>query len=106
MNRTLGVLVRHWRTSTSLLLLACLALGYLLAAPAPPREIRIAVSTAADSAYSQAAEAYAARLEADGVAVTVTRYPGQMHGFASRAKVLPKAYDAIADMAKVLAAHQ
>jgi acetyl esterase len=51
-------------------------------------------------------EAYAARLEADGVAVTVTRYPGQMHGFASRAKVLPKAYDAIADMAKVLAAHQ
>lgn len=51
-------------------------------------------------------EAYAARLQKDGVAVTVTRYPGQMHGFASRAKLLPKAYDAIADMAKMLTAHQ
>jgi acetyl esterase len=51
-------------------------------------------------------EAYAARLQKDGVAVTVTRYPGQMHGFASRAKLLPKAYDAIADMTKMLTAHQ
>jgi acetyl esterase len=51
-------------------------------------------------------EAYAARLQKEGVAVTVTRYPGQMHGFASRAKVLPKAYDAIADMATMLTAHQ
>jgi TRAP transporter TAXI family solute receptor len=69
MNRTLGVLVRHWRISTVVLLLACLALGFLLAAPAPPREIRIAVSTAADSAYSQAAEAYATRLEETGFRV-------------------------------------
>ena len=51
-------------------------------------------------------EAYAARLKQEGVTVTVTRYPGQMHGFASRPKLLPKAYDAIADMAKVLTAHQ
>jgi acetyl esterase len=51
-------------------------------------------------------EAYAARLAKDGVDVTVRRYPGQMHGFASRAKLLPKAYDAIADMAAILKAHQ
>ena len=51
-------------------------------------------------------EAYAARLKSDGVAVTVTRYPGQMHGFASRPKLLPKAYDAVADMAALLTAHQ
>jgi len=44
-------------------------------------------------------EAYAARLAREGVVTTVRRYPGQMHGFASRAKLLPKAYDAIADMA-------
>jgi len=51
-------------------------------------------------------EAYAARLKSEGVTVTVTRYPGQMHGFASRPKLLPKAYDAIADMAATLTAHQ
>ena len=47
-------------------------------------------------------EAYATRLQKEGVAVTLTRYPGQMHGFVSRAKLLPKAYDAIADMAAML----
>ena len=51
-------------------------------------------------------EAHAARLQQEGVAVTVTRYPGQMHGFVSRARLLPKAHDAIADMAAVLTAHQ
>jgi acetyl esterase len=51
-------------------------------------------------------EAYAARLKSEGVAVTVTRYPGQMHGFASRPKLLSKAYDAVADMAALLIAHQ
>jgi len=51
-------------------------------------------------------EAYAARLAKEGVATTVRRYPGQMHGFASRAKLLPKAYEAIADMASLLKAHQ
>ena len=49
-------------------------------------------------------EAYAARLKAEGVAVTVTRYPGQMHGFVSRPKLLPKSYDAIADVAAFLKA--
>ena len=51
-------------------------------------------------------EAYAERLAREGVDVTVRRYPGQMHGFASRAKMLPKAYEAIADMAALLKAHQ
>jgi len=51
-------------------------------------------------------EAYAARLAKEGVDTKVRRYPGQMHGFASRAKVLPKAYEAIADMAALLKAHQ
>jgi acetyl esterase len=51
-------------------------------------------------------EAYAARLAKEGVATKVARYPGQMHGFASRAKLLPKAYDAIADMAALLKAYQ
>ena len=49
-----------------------------------------------------AGEAYAARLGKAGVATTVKRYPGQMHGFLSNAKLLPKANDAIADMATAL----
>ena len=51
-------------------------------------------------------EAYAARLKAEGVAVTVTRYRGQMHGFVSRPKLLPKSYAAIADIAAFMTAHQ
>jgi acetyl esterase len=47
-------------------------------------------------------EAYAARLGKAGVATTVKRYPGQMHGFLSNEKLLPKANDAIADMATAL----
>ncbi len=54
-----------------------------------------------DPLYAEDA-AYAARLKADGVPVTVKNYPGQMHGFVSRAKLLPKAYDAIAAMAALL----
>lgn len=61
--------IRHWIITTAVLLIGAVALGYSLAAPAPPRELRIAVGTAADSAYSQAAEAYAARLEATGFRV-------------------------------------
>jgi acetyl esterase len=57
-----------------------------------------------DPLYAEG-EAYAARLKQDGVPVTVTRYPGQMHGFLSRAKLLPKAYEAIADIAAVLKAN-
>jgi len=37
---------------------------------------------------------------------TVKRYPGQMHGFVSHAKVLPKAYNAIKDVAAVLKANR
>ncbi len=54
-----------------------------------------------DPLYSEGA-AYAERLKQDGVPTTVKVYPGQMHGFLSRAKLLPKAYDAIADIAAVL----
>jgi acetyl esterase/lipase len=51
-------------------------------------------------------KAYAARLEAAGVPVTVRNYPGQMHGFLSRAKLLPKAYEAIAEIAAALKAQR
>jgi acetyl esterase len=51
-------------------------------------------------------EAYAARLEKEGVATTVKRYPGQMHGFLSNAKLLPKAYDAIDQIAEALKRRQ
>jgi acetyl esterase len=50
-------------------------------------------------------EAYAARLKTEGVAVAVKRYPGQMHGFLSRARLLPRAYDGIADIAAALKAN-
>ncbi|HWK96316.1 MAG TPA: alpha/beta hydrolase [Pseudolabrys sp.] len=51
-------------------------------------------------------EAYAARLKAEGVPVTVSRYPGQMHGFVSRPKLLPKANDAVADIAAFMDAQE
>jgi len=54
-----------------------------------------------DPLYAEG-EAYAVRLKAEGVPVTVKNYPGQMHGFVSRAKLLPRAYDAIADIAAAL----
>ncbi len=50
-------------------------------------------------------EAYAARLKAEGVPVTVTRFPGQMHGFLSRPKLLPKSLDAIAGIAAFVESH-
>lgn len=50
-------------------------------------------------------EAYATRLKAEGVPVTVSRYPGQMHGFVSRPKLLPKSLDAVADIAAFMEAH-
>ncbi len=66
MRRPFAWMIRHWALSASLMLVACAALGYSFAAPAPPREIRIAVSTAPGSTYGQAAEAYATRLAATG----------------------------------------
>ena len=50
-------------------------------------------------------KAYAECLANEGVAVTVKGYPGQMHGFVSRPRLLPKAYNAIADIAAMLSAH-
>ncbi|EDY16806.1 Alpha/beta hydrolase fold-3 domain protein [Chthoniobacter flavus Ellin428] len=47
-------------------------------------------------------EAYAARLQKEGVPATVKLYPGQMHGFLSNAKILPKAYQAINEIADAL----
>ncbi|MBP0463463.1 ABC transporter substrate-binding protein [Roseomonas sp. PWR1] len=75
MHRILPWLIRHWVLSSAVLLLACGALGYSLAAPPPPREVRIAVGTAPDSAYTLAAEAYARRLEE--TAFRVRRVPTQ-----------------------------
>jgi len=54
-----------------------------------------------DPLYAEGA-AYAERLKQEGVEVTVKNFPGQMHGFVSRAKLLPRAYDAIAAMAALL----
>ncbi len=50
-------------------------------------------------------EVYAARLEKEGVKATVKRYPGQIHGFLSNGKLLPKANDAVEDIAAVLKAN-
>ena len=47
-------------------------------------------------------EAYAARLAQEGVATTVKRFSGQMHGFLSNARLLPKANDAIDEIAAML----
>ncbi|MEP2717737.1 alpha/beta hydrolase [Pseudophaeobacter sp.] len=41
---------------------------------------------------------YAAALEAAGVAVTVARYPGQVHGFLNLSKVIPQADTAISEV--------
>ena len=49
-------------------------------------------------------EAYAERLAKEGVKTTVKRYPGQIHGFLSNGKMLPKANDAIEDIAAALKA--
>ena len=49
-------------------------------------------------------DAYVKRLKADGVKVTEKIYPGQMHGFLSNGRLLPKANDAISDIAAALKA--
>jgi acetyl esterase len=47
-------------------------------------------------------ELYAEKLKAAGNNVSVTRYPGQLHGFLSNGKLLPKAELAIKDIAAAL----
>jgi acetyl esterase len=49
-------------------------------------------------------EAYAKRLAAEGVPVATKSYPGQIHGFLSNAKMLPRANDAIDQIAAALKA--
>jgi len=49
-------------------------------------------------------EIYAGRLKAEGVPVTVTRFPGQMHGFLSRPKLLPKSLEAVTVIAAFMEA--
>jgi acetyl esterase len=49
-------------------------------------------------------EAYAARLKADGVAVTTHSFPGQIHGFLSNGKMLPKANEAMEQITAALKA--
>lgn len=48
-------------------------------------------------------ELYAEKLKAAGNTVTVTRYPGQLHGFLTNGKLLPKAHQAIDDITAALA---
>jgi len=57
-----------------------------------------------DPLYAEG-KAYAECLANEGVAVTIRGYPGQMHGFVSRPRLLPKSYNAIADIAAMLSAH-
>ncbi|MBS0241734.1 MAG: alpha/beta hydrolase [Proteobacteria bacterium] len=54
-----------------------------------------------DPLYAEG-EIYAQKLEAAGTKVKVTRYAGQLHGFLSNGKLLPKANDAINDIATAL----
>jgi acetyl esterase len=49
-------------------------------------------------------EAYADRLEKEGVAVTRAAFPGQIHGFISNSKMLPKANEALDAVAAALKA--
>ncbi len=47
-------------------------------------------------------EMFASRLKAEGVDVRTARYPGQIHGFLSNGKMLPKANNAIDDIAAAM----
>jgi acetyl esterase len=49
-------------------------------------------------------EAYAHALEAAGVPVTLTRYDGQIHGFARLVALCPRGHDALAEIAAALSA--
>lgn len=62
----------------------------------PPAKIILA---GFDPLYDEG-EAYATRLASEGVETQVSRFPGQMHGFMSRPKLMPKAYAAISEIAE------
>ena len=62
------------------------------------------VLTAGSDPLCAEADAYVARLKDAGVPVTAVSYPGQIHGFLSNAKLLPKADNAIDEIAAALKA--
>jgi TRAP transporter TAXI family solute receptor len=82
MQRLSALILRHWALAAIVLLLGCAALGYSLAAPPLPKVVRIAVGGTADSAYTQVAEIYAARLEATGFQVRRVRTQGSVDNLA------------------------
>ncbi|AEC21991.1 alpha/beta hydrolase domain-containing protein [Pusillimonas sp. T7-7] len=47
-------------------------------------------------------EAYALRLAQAGVRTTLRRFPGQVHGFVTRGRIVPEAFDAIQEAALLL----
>ena len=60
------------------------------------------VLTAGHDPLCAESDVYADKLEAAGVRVVRKAYPGQIHGFLSNGKLLPRANDAIEDIAAVL----
>ena len=60
--------------------------------------------TAEHDVLREEGEAYAARLEAEGVAVTRRRFDGQMHGFFTMVNLLPGSADAIGFLAQEIRA--
>ncbi len=60
------------------------------------------VLTAGFDPLSDEGEAYAARLEASGVAVTKRRFDGQVHGFLNMGKIVRETHTAIAELGDVL----
>jgi acetyl esterase len=49
-------------------------------------------------------EAYALRLAQAGIRTTLRRFPGQVHGFVTRGRIIPEAFEAIQEVALLLRA--
>jgi acetyl esterase len=63
------------------------------------------ILTAGFDPLSDEGEAYAKRLEAEGVSVTRRLFPGQIHGFITMGKVIPEAGTALDEAGDALRAH-